>query len=105
MVVKENLGRKKKRKKKKYPDGGSAKSDIANFRRACKKFNLVNGQTMYKSNRFVTVDEQCPRDIMHNVYQGLGDYVKAVALSSHLGRTSTYQKNNSSFLLVHQKLY
>ena len=38
---------------KKYPDGTPAKGDKAHFRRACKKFNLVNDRTMYEGNRFV----------------------------------------------------
>ena len=73
---------------KKYPDGTSAKGDKARFRRACKKFNLVNGQMMYKGNRFV---------ISMNRVEEIHDSVKAVALSSHLGRTSTYQKITTRF--------
>ena len=34
-------------------------------------------------------------DIIYGVHQGLGDNVKAVAMSSHLRRASTYQKVSS----------
>ena len=53
---------------KKYPDGTSAKGYKANFRRAYKKFNLVNGQIMYKCNRLVIIDEQRRRNIIHDVH-------------------------------------
>ena len=70
----------------------STKSDKANFRRACKKFSLVNGQMMYKGNAIVIIDEQRRRDITHDIHQGVDDNGKTVASSSHLGSTSTYQK-------------
>ena len=35
--------------------------------------------------------------MIHHVHQGLGNNVKAVAVSSHLERTSTYQKVSSRF--------
>ena len=54
------------------------KGNKANFRRAYKKFNLVNTQLMYKSNRFVIFDDQRRRNIIHDVYQGLGDNTKAL---------------------------
>ena len=81
----------------KFPDGISTKGDKANFRRACKKFSVANGQLMYKGNRLVVTDKQRRIDIIHDVHQGLGNNVKAVAMSSHLGRTSTYQKVSSRF--------
>ena len=65
----------------KFLDGISTKVDKANFRRACKKFSV-------KQRRI---------DIIHNVRQGLDNNVKTVATSSHLGRTSTYQKVSSRF--------
>ena len=58
---------------KKYPDGTSAKCDKANFRKACKKFNLVNGEIMKKGNRLVIIDERRRRDIIQDFHQGLGD--------------------------------
>ena len=63
--------------------------DKANFRRACKKFSVANGQLMYKGNRLVVTDKQRRIDIIHDVHQGLGNNVKAVAMSSHLGRNSS----------------
>ena len=60
-------------KHKKYPDGTSAKCDKANFRKACKKFNLVNGEIMKKGNRLVIIDERRRRDITEDFHQGLGD--------------------------------
>ena len=52
---------------------------------------------MYKGNRLVFTDKQRRIDIIDDVHQGLGNNVKAVAMSSHLGRTSTYQKVSSRF--------
>ena len=75
-------------RRKKYPNDTSAKVDKANFRRACKKFNLVTGQMMYKGNRLLIIDEQRQRDIIHDAHQGLGDNDKVAALSLRLGRTS-----------------
>ena len=82
---------------KKFPDVISTEGDKANFRRACKKFSVANGQLIYKGNRLVVTDKQRRIDIIHDVHQGLGNNVKAVAMSSHLGRTSTYQKVLSRF--------
>ena len=82
---------------KKFPDVISTEGDKANFRRACKKFSVANGQLIYKGNRLVVTDKQRRIDIIHDVHQGLGNNVKAVAMSSHLGRTSTYQKVSSRF--------
>ena len=81
----------------KFPYGISAKGDNVNFRRACKNFSVANGQLMYKGNRLVVTDKQRRIDIIHDVHQGLGNNVKAVALSSHLGKTSNYQKVLSRF--------
>ena len=75
----------------------SAESDKSKFKSAFKKFNLVNGQLINKGNRLVIRDEQGRRDIIHDVHQGLGDNTKAVGLSSHLRRTSSYQKTTSYF--------
>ena len=54
---------------------------------------------MYEGNNLVIINDQRQREIIHNVYQGLDDNAKAVALSSLLGRTSTYQKITNSFYL------
>ena len=81
----------------KFPDGISTKGDKANFRRACKKFSVANGQLMYNGKILVVTDKQRRIDIIHDVHQGLGNNVKAVAVSSHLGRTFTYQKASSHF--------
>ena len=45
----------------------------------------------------VVTDKQRRIDIVHDLHQGLGSNVKAVAMSSHLGRTSTYRKVSSPF--------
>ena len=87
----------------KFPDGISTKGNKPNFRRACKKFSVSNEQLMYKGNRLVFTDKQRRIDIIHDVHQGLGNNVKAVAMSSHLGRTSTYQKSIESILLVYYR--
>ena len=52
---------------------------------------------MYNGNKLVVTDKQRRIDIIHDVCQDLGNNVKAVAMSSHLGRTSTYQKVSSRF--------
>lgn len=54
---------------------------------------------MYEGNNLVIINDQRQREIIHNVYQGLDDNAKVVALSSLLGRTSTYQKITNSFYL------
>ena len=43
----------------------------------------------------MVTDKQRRIDIIHDVHQGLGNNVKAIAMSSHLGKTSTYQKVSS----------
>ena len=45
----------------------------------------------------MVTEKQCKIDIIHDVHQGLGNNVKAVAMSSHLERTSTCQKVSSRF--------
>ena len=52
---------------------------------------------MYKGNRLLVTDKWCRIDIIHDVHQRLGNNVKAVAIPSYLGRTSTYQKVSSRF--------
>ena len=52
---------------------------------------------MYKGNRLAVTDKQRRVDTIHDVRQGLGNNVKAVTMSSHLGRTFTYQKALSRF--------
>ena len=52
---------------------------------------------MYKGDRLVATDKQRRIDKIHGVHQGQGNNVKAGAMSSHLGRTSTYQKVSSRF--------
>ena len=47
----------------------------------------------------MVTDKQGKIDIIHDPHQELGNSVKAVAMSSHLGRTSTYQKVSSRFYL------
>ena len=81
----------------KFPDCISTKGDKANFRRACKKFSVANGQLLYNGNILVVTDKQRRVDLIHYVHQGLGSSVEAVAMSSHLGRTSTYHKASSRF--------
>ena len=81
----------------KFPDGISTKGDKANFRRACKKFSVASDQLMYKGKRLVVTDKRRRIDIIHDVHQGLGNNIKAFAMSSHLGKTSTYQNVSSRF--------
>ena len=45
----------------------------------------------------MVTDKQRRINIIHHVHQGLGNNVKAVAVPSHLERTSTYQKVSSRF--------
>ena len=45
----------------------------------------------------MVTDKQGKIDIIYDPHQELGNNVKAVAMSSHLGRTSTYQKVSSRF--------
>ena len=45
----------------------------------------------------VVTDKQRRIDIVHDLHQELGSSVKAVAMSSHLGRTSAYRKVSSPF--------
>ena len=52
---------------------------------------------MCKGNRLVITDKLRRSDIIYDVHQELGNNVKAVAMSWHLGRTSTYQKISSRF--------
>ena len=52
---------------------------------------------MYKGNKLTIIDEQRRRYIIHDFHEGLGDNAKAIALSSHLGKTSTYQTMTSRF--------
>ena len=66
----------------KFPDDISTKGDI---------------QLMYKGNRLVVTYKQRRIDIIHDVHQELGNNVNVVAMSSLLGRTSTYQKISSRF--------
>ena len=48
-------------------------------------------------NRLVVTDKQRRIDIIRHLHQGLDNNVKAGAMSSHLGRTSTFQKLSSRF--------
>ena len=43
----------------------------------------------------MVTDKQRKIDIIHDSHQALGNNVKVVATSSHLGRTSTYRKVSS----------
>ena len=81
----------------KFPGGISTKGDKASFGSACMKFSVANGQLMYKGNRLAVIEKQRRIDIIHDVYRGLGKNVTAVAMSSHLERTSTYQDVSSRF--------
>ena len=77
---------------KKYPDDISNKGEKANFRRACKKFSIVDGQFKFDGNRLVITDEKRRKDIIYDLHEGLGDNIRAAAMGSHLGRTSTQEK-------------
>ena len=54
-----------------YSDGILIKGEKENFRRAYKKFSLVNGQMIYEGNNLVIIDDQRQREIIHKVYKGL----------------------------------
>ena len=62
----------------KFPDDISTKGEKGNFRRACKKFSVANGQLIYKGNKLVVTDKQCRIDIIQNVHQRSRSNVKAV---------------------------
>ena len=44
-------------RKKIFPDEVVSKGDKANFRRACKKFSIVDGRFMYKDKRLVPTNK------------------------------------------------
>ena len=74
-----------------YPADVDTKGKKANYRRAAKKFNVVNG-LFCKDDRIVIIEENVQLDIIRDVHQGLGDDVRAKALSGHSGRIATYEK-------------
>ena len=79
-----------------YPNTVTNKGQKSNFRRACKKFKIVNGLFM-RDDRIVITDKNRQMDIIRSVHNGLGENVKAKAMSSHPGRTSTHEKIKARF--------
>ena len=77
---------------KEYPDYVDSKGKKANFRRAARKFSIVNGIFTFNGKRMVIITKVNQIDIVRDVHRGSGDAVKAKALSSHSGRISTYDK-------------
>ena len=69
----------------------------ANFRRACRKFSIVNGQYLYNSKRVVISSKERQRQIIQDIHADLGENPKAKAMASHRGRESTYQKISERF--------
>ena len=59
------------------------KGDKANFRRACRKFSVINGQFIYKGKRAVITSRERQHLIIHDVHVGLGDDPNAKAMASH----------------------
>ena len=53
-----------------------------NFQRKCRKFNIVNGQLMYKEKRLV-IDVK--RASIHDIHDSLGRDLKAKAMVVHRG--------------------
>ena len=68
------------------------KGQKANFRRACRKFDIINGQFVYNCNRIVINSRDQQLQIIRDVHVGLGGDTKAKAMASHRGRDTTYQK-------------
>ena len=66
------------------------KGKKCNFRRACKKFSIINGQLMYMEKRLVIRSPEEKHKIIHDIHEGLGEDPKAKALASHRERDSTY---------------
>ena len=45
----------------------------SNFRRACKKFSIVNGIFMYKIKRVVIMERKRQLEIIKDIHEGLGE--------------------------------
>jgi predicted GNAT superfamily acetyltransferase len=81
---------------KEYPFEVKQKGDQSNFRRACKKFNLENGQFFY-NDRVVIIDEERQNEIIKDVHEGLGESNESKAMASHRGINTTYDNVSSRF--------
>ena len=77
---------------KQYPLRIKSKGDKVNFRRACKKYLVVDGQ-FKKEDRLVMKSVDRRQEIIHDVHDG----AKSVALASHRGQRSTLQKVSTRF--------
>ena len=75
------------------------KCEQSNFRRACKKLSLIDGQFMF-NNRIVIMDDQQRKEIIivKDVHNGLGETPHAKAMASHRGINTTHDKVSSRFL-------
>jgi len=71
-----------------------------NFRRACNKFSIIGDNLMYKNNRLVIKSKKERQQIISDIHQGIGENSKAIAMASHRGRDSTYQKCSERFFLA-----
>ena len=83
-------------------EGVKEKGAKRNFRKACKFFNIKDGHLFYKGskdkkNRRVLFEKERQEMAIHDIHEGLSETPEAVALSSHRGRESTYQKLSERF--------
>ena len=65
-----------------YPGTVTTKGGMANFRRASKKFELLNGMFTYQGTRMVIVDTKSRIDFIRDIHKGSDDDVKARAIKS-----------------------
>ena len=57
---------------KEYPESVKEKNEQSNFRRACKKIYMDNGQ-LVKNNKVVVFDAAQRRQMIKDVHEGLGE--------------------------------
>ena len=91
---------------KTYP--GKIKGQKANFGKSCKYFSIADGHLTYKEKRRVIFENNRKQNMIHDVYEGINDNSKVVALSGHRGRESTHQKVSARFYwhgVVDDELY
>ena len=69
----------------------------SNFRRACEKFSISNGEFVYKNKRLVIIEKGRQMEIIKDIHEGLGDTAHSKAMASHKGRDSTYSEISERF--------
>ena len=69
----------------------------SNFRCACEKFSISNGEFVYKNKRLVIIEKGRQMEIIKDIHEGLGDTAHSKAMASHKGRDSTYSKISERF--------